>query len=262
VASVAGVGIVGVPAMTAIANAAGWRAALVSLAVLALGATALAAAVLPSDGASSAERLRLRNVLAAYAPLLRHTPTLGLFASSLLRNAGAWVFFTYFGAYLIQVQRLGLVQAGWAYTALGLGLLAGSTLVAGRLGSVPLRPLLIASSLLQAAAMVIALLAPLGAVAFIGVMTLGGAIGGVGGPAVALLLLSESPAGRGTTMTVNQPAFSLGVALGSAVGGLLLSVGGYTAIAHSVPAFFLVASALLWWLRPAPIASTRLATEA
>lgn len=101
--------------------------------------------------------------------------------------------------------------------------------------------------------MTFALLAPLGAVAFIGVMTIGGVIGGIGGPAVALLLLNESPAGRGTTMTLNQSFFSLGIALGSAIGGLLLSVGGYAAIAYSVPAFFLVASALLWRLQPATV---------
>lgn len=98
--------------------------------------------------------------------------------------------------------------------------------------------------------MTFALLAPLGAVAFIGVMTIGG---GIGGPAAALLLLNESPAGRGTTMTLNQSFFSLGIALGSAIGGLLLSVGGYAAIAYSVPAFFLAASALLWWLQPATV---------
>lgn len=262
VASVAGAGIVGVPAMTEIAQAAGWRAALVGLAVLALGTTALGAAALPSDGAPSAERFRFRGVLSAYAPLLRHAPTLGLLASSLLRNAGTWVFFTYFGAYLIQVQHLGVVQAGWAYTALGLGFLVGSTLAGGRLGNLSLRPLLIASSLLQAAVMTVGLLAPLGAVAVVGAMTLAGAIGGVGGPAAALLLLNESPVGRATTMTVNQSALSLGIALGSAVGGLLLGVGGYAAIADSVPAFFLLAAALIWALRPVTVGSRRIAPGA
>ena len=259
VASVAGAAIVGVPIMTAIAKAAGWRAALVSLALLALGTTALAAVVLPSDGGPSTERFRLRQGLAAYAPLLRHVPTLGLVVSSLLRNAGTWVFFTYFGAYLIQVQHLDVVQAGWGYTAVGLGVFVGSALAGGRLGKLPLRTLLIASSLFQAITMALGLLVPLSAVAVIGAMTLAGVINGVGGPAVAMLLLNESPAGRATTMTVNQSAFSVGIALGSAVGGLLLGVGGYAAIAYSIPAFFLVASALIWSLRPAMVVSPRIA---
>jgi MFS family permease len=155
-----------------------------------------------------------------------------------------------------------MVQKIGRLNALGLGLLAGSTLAGGRLGNVPLRPLLIASTLLQAAVMAIALLAPLGAVAFIGAMALAGAIGGVGGPAVALLLLNGSPAGRGTTMTLNQSLFSLGIALGSAVGGLLLGVVGYTVIAYSILVFNLAACALVCWLRPGAGAGTRLAARA
>jgi MFS transporter, DHA1 family, inner membrane transport protein len=259
VASVAGSAIVGVPAMTAIASAAGWRAAIAALALVALGATALGAAVLPADGAPRAERLRLRGVLSAYGPLLRHGPTLGLIGSSLLRNAGTWAFFTYFGAYLIQVQHLTLVEVGWAYIALGLAFFVGSTLVGSRLGGLPSRLLLIASSVLQAIAMVVALLAPLSAVAVIATMTVAATVNAVGAPTVAMLLLNESPAGRATTMTLNQSAFSLGIALGSAVGGLLLGVGGYAAIAYSVPAFFLVATASIWLLRPLDVSGLRLA---
>jgi predicted MFS family arabinose efflux permease len=109
---------------------------------------------------------------------------------------------------------------------------------------------LIASCLLQATAMVAGLLAPLSAIAVIAAMTVAATVNAVGAPTVALLLLAESPAGRATTMTINQSAFSLGIALGSAIGGLLLGVGGYAAIALSVPAFFVIASASIWWLRP------------
>ena len=259
VASVAGSAVVGVPAMTAIAAAAGWRAALAALALLGLGATALCAVVLPDDGAPPAERFRLPNILSAYGLLLRHGPTLGLVGSSLLRNAGTWVFFTYFGAYLIQVQHLTIVEVGWGTAALGLAFFVGSTLVGSRLGSLPPRPLLIASCLLQAVAMVVGLLAPLSAVVVIATMTFAAGVSAVGAPTVAMLLLNESPAGRATTMTINQSAFSLGIALGSAVGGLLLGVGGYGAIAYSVPVFFLVASALIWLLRPVTAASSRIA---
>src|SRR5262249_28100870 len=160
-----GAAVVGVPALTAIAATAGWRAALAALALVALATTALGAAALPNDDERSPERFRLRDVVSAYAPILRHGPTFGLVGSSLLRNAAPWAFFTYFGAYLIQVQHLNVVQAGWGYTAAGLGALAGSALAGGRLGNLALRPLLIASSVLQAIAMAVGLLVPPSAVA-------------------------------------------------------------------------------------------------
>lgn len=56
-----------------------------------------------------------------------------------------------------------------------------------------------------------------------------------------LLLGREPPAGRATTMTANQVAFSLGSA-----------VGGYAAIAAPTSALCLAAALLVWLCRPRP----------
>ena len=201
-------------------------------------------------------------MLGAYPPLLRHAPALGLIGSSLLRSAAAWGWFTYFGAYLVEARHLSVQWAGWGYTAVGLGFLAGSVLAGGGVGQLPPRALLIGTALVQGAAMAGPILLALPIPAVFALTGLGAAMMGSANVTVTLLLARESPAGRATTMTVNQAAFSVGSAAGSALGGLLLALSGYRAIAASVPAFCLVAAALVWLCRPrtgripAPAATT------
>lgn len=249
VAAAAGAPIVGVPCLTAIGAAFGWRAAFGALAFGALAVVALAARVLPADPAHSGERPAARAVLAAYLPLLQHATTVGVVGASLLRSAAAWGWFTYFGAYLVQVRHLSVQQAGWGYTAVGLGFFTGSLLAGGRLGQLPPRALLIGTALVQGVVMAAPVVLDLGVPAVLALNCLGAAMMGSANVTGTFLLTRESPAGRATTMTVNQAAFSVGSAAGSAAGGLLLALSGYTAIAVSVPCFCVVAAVLVWVCR-------------
>lgn len=63
--------------------------------------------------------------------------------------------------------------------------------------------------------------------------------------AVALLLTRETPAGRATTMTLNGGAPSLGIALGSALGGVALA--GYPAVGFCTLLLCAVSAVLVWW---------------
>lgn len=250
VAAAAGAPIVGIPCLTAIGAAFGWRAAFGALAAAALAVTTLVASVLPPDPARIGSRPSWRAVLGAYPPLLRHAPTLGLVGSSLLRSGAAWAWFTYYGAYLVQVRHLGVQQAGWAYTGVGLGFFLGSLLAGGRLGHLPPRALLVGTALLQALTLLNPLVPGLSIPVVLALNSLGAAMMGIANVTVTLLLGQESPAGRATTMTANQAAFSVGSAAGSALGGLLLALSGYAAIAASVPVFCLIAAMLVTLCRP------------
>ena len=253
VASVAGSAIVGIPALTGIAAAFGWRAAFLALAALALVITLLAARAVPPDQLPGRERLRARALFASYAPLLRHPPTLGLLGAALLRNTGIWCVMTYLSAFLVERHGLGLQAAGWAYTGVGLGFFVGSLVVGGRIGRLPLRPVLIAATVAQGAAIAGPFLLPVGPIAAMAVLALGALLAGISNVAGALLLAGESPAGQATTMTLNQAGFSVGVAVGSAAGGLLLALGGYPAITIGALAFSLGGALLVRLLRPRPI---------
>ncbi len=262
VAAASGAPIIGVPILTAIGGAFGWRAAFAALAGAALVVTALAMRVIPPDLTRSGVRPSWRAVLAAYPPLLRHAPTIGLVGASLLRSSAAWAWFTYYGAYLVEVRHLSVQQAGWGYTGVGLGFFLGSLLAGGRLGQLPPRPLLIGTALIQALTLLNPLILGLGLPLVVALNGLGAAMMGLANVTATLLLGRESPAGRATTMTANQAAFSLGSAVGGAGGGVLLALSGYTAIAAITPAFCLIAAALVWLCRPRAVPKIAAAHEA
>ena len=94
------------------------------------------------------------------------------------------------------------------------------------------------------------ILLPVGALVGVAAISAGATMMGLGNVVATMLLTTESPAGRATTMTLHQSAFSVGSAAGSAVGGLLLALSGYHAIAASVPVFCCAAALLVWLSRP------------
>jgi MFS transporter, DHA1 family, inner membrane transport protein len=97
--------IIGVPLLTAVGGLTSWRVALAAAGIAAAGVAWFVAAVLPTDRRQPAGRFRVRELLAAYAPLLRHPPSLRFLAVSALRGMW-WVgLLTYMGAFLGTVVR-------------------------------------------------------------------------------------------------------------------------------------------------------------
>lgn len=243
----AGSAIVGVPLLSAIGGVAGWRTAFLGASAAVLGIAGLAYAWLPRHTPLTGEPRQLRPLLGAYRPLLRHGPALRLYGIAFLRAVCWFGMLTYFGAFL--GQRLGFTtaQVGLAYMFGGSGYFLGSLAAGGPLGGVPSRLLLIIGNVAMALFMGIAfsgMLGPLGSVAMMPLATFAGAFGWV---AVIALLLAESPAGAGTTLTLHGSVFNLGASAGGAIGGLLLAFSGYTALAAGLPLFGLAAALLAWW---------------
>ena len=241
--------IAGFPALTTLGELLGWRAAFLVLAGVALAATGAVACALPPDAAGARGAVRLRAVLAAYGPLLRHRPALLLLGATGLR-AVCWLgILTYIGAFFAERHGLTTQRIGLVYMAGGAAYFLGS-LAAGRgdglLGRFALRPLVAATT--AAMALLFGLVvgaapnAP-AAVALLGGATFLYAIGWVG---LTTLLGGETPAGQATTMVLTTSVFSLGSAAGGALGGLLLAVGGYGALALGLPLCAFGSVFLLW----------------
>jgi predicted MFS family arabinose efflux permease len=91
---------------------------------------------------------------------------------------------------------------------------------------------------------------PFGGPASVALMAASSVMLGIGEVATNTLLLDETPAGKATTMTLNQAINSLGGAAGASLGGLLLATGGYSSLGLSALAGF-VAAALIAWSAPA-----------
>ena len=238
--------LAGIPLLTTVAELADWRAAFVTLAVLTSVAAGLLWRALGPDASPSRARPRLGSFLAAYAPFARHRPTLLLIVHSLVGNCGIWCVYTYIGAYWIQEHGLSIQQVGLVTFVQGLGFLSGSLTMSGPFGKVSPRTLLvggrIASGLMMTGIFIVPVPTPVGVL----MMALGAWTSALSTIATTLVLANESPAGRSTTMTLNGSAWSVGIALGASLGGIVLALGGWVALGALGLAFFLVGAFLGW----------------
>ena len=153
---------------------------------------------------------------------------------------------TYFGAFLADELDLGTRTIGVGYMLSGGGYFLGSLAAGGRLGRFALRPLFAIATVAMGLLMGIIFGSVLGTVATIALIPCAGVAGAVGWVALTTVLSTETPAGAGTTMVLNGSIFNAGAAGGGAIGGLLLALGGYGALALGLPIFAVAAALLVW----------------
>jgi predicted MFS family arabinose efflux permease len=259
VAGATGAVIVGVPALTTLAEYYGWRAAFLALGTLTLLLLLMVLRSINPDVTVVSSRFTFREIIDAYRPLVAHWPTSSLILSMLVGNIGVWMMATYIGAFYSDRFGYSIQQIGWVYFVAGAMLLLGSLLVGGRLGALPLRPMIAASRMLMGLAVAGLFLLPISGIAGIGLVAIQGVTTGVAMVAVVVLLSQESPAGRATTMALNGSAMSFGVALGSALGGLFLGVAGYWLLGVASFLMSSLSAAIVLWkpaVLPSPAAAT------
>jgi len=245
-AAQAGSAIVGVPVLAAIGTVAGWRVAFVVAGFVALAVVALAALWLPRDHRRPAESLRLDAILAPYRPLLRVAVMRRLYGATMV-GAVCWMgLLTYLGAFLVEALGLGTAHVGIAYMAAGTGYCLGSLAVGGPLARFPTRRLVVFGYVAAALLIALAFSARVGTTGSIVLVTGASLMMGLEGVAMTALMTAETPSGAGTTMTLSGSLFNLGAAGGSAIGGALLALSGYQALAIGLPVFALGAALLSW----------------
>jgi DHA1 family inner membrane transport protein len=247
--------ILGIPMLAILSANAGWRAGFLALGALAVLALVVSSR-LPAAPPSAAGKRGLASMLTPYRPLLRHRPTVGVIGATLLSSAGFTAIFTYVAAFFRHRHDLSTEQIGISYAISGLGLIAGNLLAARRLSGVPLRPLLAVTLLARGLLFAAVVLAPVGPIATVALFTAVGFADGFTFVVAPTLLSRESPTGRGTTMALNGTAHSFGTALGGALGGLGLALGGYAYLGFLSITFGTAAALLTSWSgRSSPPAS-------
>jgi predicted MFS family arabinose efflux permease len=241
----------GIPLLTTIAMAILWRGAFIALSGLALGTAFILLWMLHPDRARNSEEVRLKSMLAAYRPLLRHSRSMILILAACVENAGVNAMWTYYGAFYVQHYAFSTGQVGWVSLAAGLGVLVGQTAAGGRLGGRP-ELLFIAGCVGSGSLIGLSLILPLSAIAALTLMAAGWLMHGMVMVSTVVLLVSCSPAGRATTLTLNGSAMSFGMALGAALGGLVLAGTGYFGLGVCTLALPLTSAVLVWIYRLGP----------
>lgn len=245
-ASMAGGPIIGIPLLTTVGGAFGWRWAFVMFSLISVAGLVLVWKVLPPDGPRPSERFQPSSVLAAYRPILSHLPTMGLISGSALR-ALAWNgVITYAGAYFIIERGLSTGMSGIVYVAGGAGFLTGSLVAGGRLGRFQPIQMVVWATVVSGVLFGMLFVLP-GVPLPLASLALGGFIGSFGWVAATTLLSNTTPAGAATTMVLNGSGTNLGSAAGGAVGGFIIASSGYSTAGIVLP-LFAILSALAVWL--------------
>lgn len=218
--------ILGVPLGAFISGLLSWRWSFVLMAGLSLVFTALLFARLPDDSAGNTGRSRgLRDI----ASLLRDRPTALLTFSNYLAT-GYWnVFSTFMGAYFHEYFHVSAWALGGLTMVMGIGVLTGSN-IGGRICDTSgKRPVVLASTALCAVFMTLITVIPFIAGALIALLLFATAAGARYTSAQAVLSEMD-PERRGSVMALFASGQQFGIVTGSALGGLVLSVGGYHAL--------------------------------
>lgn len=238
--------IVGIPLLTTVASLSSWRGAYAFLGIIGLLWVLFIRLSLVDDSPSDPGRIEVRRILGAYRPLLQQRSMLKLYSASLIRAIG-WVgTLTYFGAYLGQELGLTTSQIGWSYMVGASGYFLGTKMGGTNYLAIGTRTLYALSTSICGVLIAMAIALPLGPAMTVGVLAVGAVGGGTGWVILVTLLSSETTAGQGTTMSLNQTMFALGSALGALLGGALIALGGYTVFAMGLMGFMSVAAILVW----------------
>jgi DHA1 family inner membrane transport protein len=240
--------ILGVPMLTMIGDGAGWRSGFLIAGGSAIVIVALAAAWLPEDSQRPSETLRWRSLLDAYRPLAHDTVVRRLFACTVMRTICWFGLFSYLGVLFRDRFELTTSETGMVYMLVGTGYLLGSFVAGGSLARVPVRAQVAIGNATMALLMLIAFLAPVGAMLAIGLLWIAAFAGAVGWVGLMALITSETPAGAGTTMVLNESLYNVGAAAGVGIGGVLLAAGGFATLALGLSLFGL-GSGLCVWMR-------------
>lgn len=248
----AGSAIVGVPLLTAIGAAAGWRMAFIAAGAAAAAVLVIAAIGLPRDRRRTTEPLRPRAILAPYRPLLGSVTTRRLYTATLLAAVCWFGFITYLGAFLATGLGLEIGQVGMVYMVSGACYFAGSLIAGGALASVPAHRLAVAGFGAMAICWAVVFSARLGVAGSVFVLACAALAMGIAVVSMIAVLSASTPREYGsTTLTLYTVLHKLGSAAGGAIGGLLLAFAGFDALAIALPLFGLTA-ALLGWPRNRP----------
>jgi len=171
----------------------------------------------------------VREIFAAYRPVLRDRPSLILIVAAALENTGVNAMWTYYGAFYLQRHGFNIEQVGWVSLAAGFGVFLGQIAAGTRLGERP-HALFIGGCAGSGSLIGLSVMLGLPATAAMALMATGWLLHGLTMVSAVVLLVGQSPAGRATILTLYGSAMSLGMALGAVFGGVALAVADYFAL--------------------------------
>lgn len=245
VAALGAAGVFGIPVLTLVGDAFGWRWAYAVITIVGVIGTVLCWTTMPRDNKSSSA-FRMRSIVSAYEPLLRHRPTLSLYGASILRSL-CWIgMWTYLGAFLVDEVDSSLPQVSLIFLLGGLGFFLGSLLAGPQVARLNQRKVFAINSVFMGLLIGAFFVVEMNAAIITALLMSAGLLASFAWVAFTTHLANQSPVAPATTMVLNGAVMNLGSAAGGALGGLLLSLGDYGILGIGLAASGIVAGMLVW----------------
>lgn len=239
--------IIAVPIGREIALRYGWHAVFPLVGLLSLAVALSHWFVLPA--LSPAASIPLRAQLA----LLRRPAVLGGLMVTVLWMAGYVMTYSFLTPYLIEVQHLPGASLSPILLAFGLASLAGSRLGGSRTDRYGFHATLVAAKLLQMGFLLALPLAawlwPGSLYAVAAVLAMWSATAWAAGPAQQIRAAALVPEARGVLVGLNQSGMQIGIAAGTALGGLFAQTLGLSALPWLSVAMILASLLLMGFCR-------------
>jgi predicted MFS family arabinose efflux permease len=231
------------PLLALLVSVAGWRPAFAAAALLSLGvAVFVHVRVHPTANPTCEARF-----FTGYSTLLRHRQTRLLLTSSILRAICWFGMLTYLGAFLGDEFDAGALAVAAVFAAGGSAFFAGSLLTPRMMKLMPATAILAATQVAMALLVGLLFLGSRSVATALIVTMMVGLAGGFSFVTFATVLVEQTPAGRGTTMSLSGILASGAATIGGALGGAVLAVVDYHALALVLPVPAILSALVLYW---------------
>jgi DHA1 family inner membrane transport protein len=227
-------GILGVPLVTVISSVQDWRWAFFAVTLMGVAVWLFLMWALPPSRMKARVSLRSLHVVSRYVPLIRISLIRDLTLVSISSRSLTGLFLTYFASFLITQHGFTTAETALPMALVGAAMMFGGML-AGLLSDTRYRMTMMPVAL--------ALTGGLGIVTFVlDLHPLWALVAGLGFvlvshlPFVGMVAFLSKATGsrmRGTAMSLPSFGSQMGSALGPAVGGVALGLGGYTAVGYA-----------------------------
>lgn len=235
--------IVGVPLAGLIASATSWRVSFALVGIIGLVAAAVVMRTARGTPPPGATDVPVREL---YAGILADTSVKGAMASSLLGSIFWFTWITYVVAFFVERYALPTATASLVVLVTGVGIVGGSQ-VGGRLGDRFGHRVVVGWTIVAAGAVMLAQTVFVRDLWLAAVLAL--AIALLSGARFAgnMTLISElAPTARGTVLSVNSAIVSIGIVVGTSLGGVLIDSYGYEALGIMSTVAGLASALIVW----------------
>ncbi len=231
--------------LTTVSTAFGWRGAFGLMVGLAAIGFLLLLAVFPDEDEHGNGRFALGQILDSYRPLLRDQPMLLIYGVWALR-AIVWIgMLGFLGAFFAEEHDYGTEAVGFVFLIAGGGYFVGTLIAGGRFGDYNPRAQAALSMLGLALGTLLVFITSLGPLLALACLGLAAVSNGVFQVGVMTMAADRSPTGLSTTMVLTETVLSIGAAIGGALSGVLLGVGGFTAMGAGLAVMGLLGAAAI-----------------